>query len=135
MKAAHLFVYGTLRRRAGSAMYPLLACHAAFVGEASYQGVMYKVGRYPGVVPSRNSSDQVRGEVYRLRQPALVLPQLDRYEQCRPDLPERAEYIRERQAVRLRNGKRLTAWVYLYNRPVERLPRVPSGDFLKAARR
>jgi len=135
MKAAHLFVYGTLRRRAGSAMHPLLARHAAFVGEASYQGVMYKVGRYPGVVASGNSSDQVRGEVYRLRQPALVLPRLDRYEQCRSALPERAEYVREQQEVRLRSGKRLTAWVYLYNRPVERLPRIPSGDFLKYARR
>ena len=135
MKAVYLFVYGTLRRRAGSAMHPLLARYAAFVGEASYQGVMYKVGRYPGVVASENSGDQVWGEVYRLRQAALVLPRLDRYEQCRPGLPERAEYVREQQAVRLSSGKWLTAWVYLYNRPVERLPRIASGDFLKHAGR
>ncbi len=72
MKDEFLFVYGTLRRDVVGEMYRLLARYSDFVGEATYQGKLYKVTHYPGVVPSNDPADLVQGEVYRIRNPDLV---------------------------------------------------------------
>ena len=52
---AYLFVYGTLRRDTNSEMFQLLARQADFVGGANYQGKLYKIDDYPGVVASKNN--------------------------------------------------------------------------------
>jgi len=130
MKHESLFVYGTLRRDTNSDMFHLLARYANFIGYATYQGKLYKVDYYPGVVPSDNPSDIVQGEVYRLLDPSLVLLHLDVYEECGPGFPKPTEYIRKIQHVRLRSGETIQAWVYIYNRPTDNLELVPSGDFL-----
>ena len=125
-----LFVYGTLRRDAGSKMHHPLAEYADFVAEATYQGRLYRVDYYPGAVPSHNRMDRVRGEVYALREPEIVLPKLDHYEECGPGFPEPTEYIRRREEIMLADQTRCRAWVYIYNRPTDRLERIASGDFL-----
>ncbi len=132
MNDTYLFVYGTLRRDGGSEMIRLLTLYGECVGDAAFQGKLYKIGRYPGVVPSDDPSDLVRGEVYRLRAPGLVLLSLDQYEECGPDSPEPTEFVRRMEAVRLGSGETIRAWVYLYNRPTEGLERVPGGDFLQS---
>jgi gamma-glutamylcyclotransferase (GGCT)/AIG2-like uncharacterized protein YtfP len=129
MKDEFLFVYGTLRRDVGGEMYRLLTRHSDFVGEATYQGKLYKVTYYPGVVPSNDPSDLVQGEVYRLRNPDLVLPRLDEYEECGPGFKEPTEYVRLSQEIQLRKGETLSAWVYVYNRPINGLELMPVGDF------
>lgn len=131
MKDVFMFVYGTLRRDTNSEMYHLLARYADFVGDASYQGKLYKIDYYPGVVSSEDPSDVVQGEVYRLHDPDLVLSRLDQYEECGPGFPEPTEYIREIQHVQLQSGETIPAWIYLYNRPTNYLELVTSGDFLK----
>lgn len=98
---------------------------------ATYQGKLYRLGAYPGVVPSIKTSDKVQGEVYRLLFPALALQKLDRYEECSAGFPEPAEYLRTIQPVRMKNGKAISVWLYLYNRPVEGLQRLTSGNFMK----
>lgn len=82
MNEQFLFVYGTLRRDTNGQMYHLLARNADFVGEATFQGKLYKVDYYPGIVPSEDADDLVLGEVYRLRNPNYVLSHLDQYEEC-----------------------------------------------------
>lgn len=129
MRNVFLFVYGTLRRDPDSEMHHFLARHADFVGEATYQGKLYKIGDYPGAVPSEDRSDLVLGEVYRLRDCDLLLGRLDRYEGCGPGFPAPTEYIRKIQPVRLHCDETIPAWVYLYNRPTDNLERVESGDF------
>ena len=129
MKDEFLFVYGTLRRDVGGEMYRLLARYSDFVGEAAYQGKLYKVTHYPGVVPSNDPADLVQGEVYRLRNPDLVLPRLDEYEECGPGFKEPTEYVRLSQEIQLRKGETLSAWVYVYNRPINGLELMPVGDF------
>lgn len=131
MQAKNLFVYGTLRKDAGSETAHLLKQYAEFIGEGVCRGRLYKIKDYPGIVPSENPADQVRGEVFRLREPEIILPRLDQYEECGPAFPEPAEYVREEQEVRLENGEKLLAWVYVYNRPVDGLERIASGDFMK----
>ena len=125
----YLFVYGTLRRETASEMYHLLARCAVFVGEATYQGRLYRIDDYPGTVPSDDPTQQVKGEVYSLHEPAKLLSTLDQYEGCDPMATEPTEYVRVKQEVVLGTGQKLPAWVYLYNRPAEGLPVIASGDF------
>jgi gamma-glutamylcyclotransferase (GGCT)/AIG2-like uncharacterized protein YtfP len=124
-----LFVYGTLRRDVKGGMYHLLAKYGDFVDKATYQGRLFKVASYPGMIPSHDPEDIVHGEVYQLHHADTVLPRLDRYEGCGPNFAEPAEYLRVKKDVSLRNGKAISAWVYLYNRPTEALEPIESGDF------
>ena len=112
-------------------MASLLAQHTDFVDYASYQGKLYLVHDYPGVIASDNSSDIVHGEVYLLQKPSATLPLLDSYEECSPAFISAAEYIRKIQPVRLRSGKELFVWIYLYNRSTDKRIYISSGDFLK----
>ncbi len=125
-----LFVYGTLRKETAGAAGHLLARYAIFLGEATYQGRLYRINDYPGVVTSDDAAHQVKGEVYSLLAPAVVLPALDQYEECGPGFAEPAEYVRVRQeVVLLGSNQKLFAWIYLYNRTTEGLPLIISGDF------
>lgn len=125
-----LFVYGTLRKDTRSEMYRLLARYANFVAEGTYQGRLYKIDFYPGVVPSNDPSEWVKGEVYSLREPSIILPKLDQYEECGPGFPEPTEYVRRCQEIVLSDGTKCSAWVYIYNRHTNNLTRISSGDFL-----
>ena len=130
MNNSYLFVYGTLRRGTNSEMCQLLAQQADFVGEASYQGKLYKIDDYPGVVASENKTDLVQGEVYQLHDADFILPQLDDYEECGPSYLQPTEYVRELCEVRLKNGQIIQAWLYRYNRPTDTLELLASGDFI-----
>lgn len=125
-----LFVYGTLRRQARSPMHALLRRQAEFVGEGSYQGLLYLVAHYPGAVPSLDPAHQVRGDLFRLNGLPQSLAQLDAYEEIGATPAETDEYVREIAPIRLDDRRVIQAWVYRYNRPVSGLERVVSGDFL-----
>ncbi|TAN64623.1 MAG: gamma-glutamylcyclotransferase [Methylobacter sp.] len=127
-----IFVYGTLRRDANSDMHQLLAKYAEFVDDATYQGKLYKVDYYPGAVPSDNPNDVVvQGEVYLLHQAEVALPLLDQYEEFGPEFPDPNEFIRKKQSVLLKNGRTVTAWVYIYNHPTEGLELIESANFIQ----
>ncbi len=125
-----LFVYGTLRRAAAHPMHRLLH-PAAFLGPGQFQGRLYHLGNYPGVVPSDDPADVVHGEVYRLHEPAAILARLDEYEGCAGTASTATEYVRVVRNVRLA-GSGGTAWahLYLYQRPLAGVRRILSGDFL-----
>lgn len=123
-----LFVYGTLRRSAAGGMHPLLG-RAAFLGKAWWCGRLYLVDGYPGAVPDDTCSARVAGELYRLLDPSETLAALDAYEECGPHYGADAEYVRTVTVVELADGSESSAWIYLYNRPVDGLVRIASGDF------
>ena len=112
--AEYLFVYGTLRRNAGHAMHRILEENASFIGEAVYQGRLYMVENYPGVVPSSEPQCLVHGEVYRLYEVEATLPILDEYEQCGENFLQPVEYERKKQVVYLKDGEPIAALVYIY---------------------
>ena len=130
MKSEYLFVYGTLRGESFLDMAGLLKQKAQWVGRATYQGRLYRIDRYPGVVPSKEPQDQVHGDLYQIEDTKSLFPQLDLYEECGPSFPQPAEYIRTIQTIRCQDGRILDAWIYLYNRPTEERQWIPSGDFL-----
>jgi gamma-glutamylcyclotransferase (GGCT)/AIG2-like uncharacterized protein YtfP len=130
MSHAYLFVYGTLRRDTNSEMYHLLARYGHFVDDATYQGKLYMVRYYPGVVPSDNPQDIVHGEVYKLSCTDFVFSHLDDYEECGTNFLEPNEYVRRKEKVTLKSGEVISSWVYIFDRPTNGLEFIPSGDFL-----
>jgi len=94
------------------------------VGDAVFQGRLYRVADYPGAVASDDPADCVKGLLLALDNPAQVFSELDLYEGV-PDL-----FRRQPVMVKTGKGETLSAWIYLYNRPVRRLARIRSGDFL-----
>lgn len=126
-----LFVYGTLRRAAGLSQHAALLQQASFVTMASYQGRLYQISHYPGVVPSDNPAELVLGELYRLPDNQQILTALDRYEECSAEFSAPQLYRRLLQPVVLEKGHRVMAWVYVYNRSTDGLKQIVSGDFLQ----
>lgn len=126
-----LFVYGTLMRGFDHPMARLLAGNADFLGEAACRGRLHLVKHYPGLVLSGDAADIVHGELFRLREVEPMLREFDMYEACGDGFPEPTEYVRQMLAVTLADGAVHDAWTYLYNWPVDDLPRIASGRFLE----
>ena len=131
MSDVYLFVYGTLRENKQSDMFQLLIAHSSFYAKASFQGKMYRIAHYPGVIPSDNPDDLVIGDVYALANPDAILPKLDHYEGIGPEYEEPYEYERCEVRVKLENGELLECWMYLYRAEVEDVFQIESGDFSK----
>jgi gamma-glutamylcyclotransferase (GGCT)/AIG2-like uncharacterized protein YtfP len=120
-----LFVYGTLMRRQWGTLHPLLAGQAGFTDTGYFQGRLYQVARwYPGVVILMNAGDRVFGETYKIKNPAALFGKLDRYEGCSPDFAIPRDYKRQLHRIFLSNASAVLAWLYLYNRPVNRFRRL-----------
>jgi gamma-glutamylcyclotransferase (GGCT)/AIG2-like uncharacterized protein YtfP len=135
MISDRLFVYGTLLRGFDHPMARQLSRRADFLGEARCQGRLYRMTHhrikyYPGLVLSEDPADVVFGELFRLREPAQLLRELDAYEGCGEGFAEPTQYVRRMLPVTL-NDQAEQAWTYLYNWPVAQLPRIASGRFLE----
>ena len=123
-----VFFYGTLmagfdrRRRAG------IDAKLTYVGRGSITAALFDLGIYPAAVPSTDG--RVWGEVYSMSDTAQVLAALDDIEGYRVEDPDRSLYSRDLTEVTLPDGTHARAWVYFYNAPLGRAPRIPSGDYL-----
>jgi gamma-glutamylcyclotransferase (GGCT)/AIG2-like uncharacterized protein YtfP len=128
-----LFTYGTLRRAAGNAAHRLLADSAELVGHGFVRGRLYDAGEFPVLVPDPQGVE-VAGEVYRLFGPPNVFARLDQYEGFDPSSPDTSEFRRDLMPVTLGDGRTVTAWVYVYQRPLFDLQPIPHGDYAKFLR-
>lgn len=107
-----IFVYGSLRRKQGNSHW---MTNALLLGEHREQGYqLYSLGHYPGAVPGAGS---VNGEVYRID--ASTLAELDALR------TKGGEY--QRRLIQTPYG---SAWMYVYQRPVDGLVPIDSGDWL-----
>ena len=127
-----VFFYGTLmagfdrRRRAG------IDNKLSYIGRGSIQGSLFDLGLYPAAVPAPDG--HVWGEVYEMTEPATVLAALDEIEGYRHDDQDKSLYRRQQADVGLPDGSHAPAWVYFYNAPLGRAPRITSGDYLEHTR-
>lgn len=124
----HLFVYGTLRKGFDHPMACFLAERADHLGGARAPGLLYDLGRYPGMLDPAEPGDWVYGDLFALHDPAATLDALDRYEGC-PLPGEPALFERGLVAVTRDTGEAVTAWVYRYAGPVSEGQRLASGDY------
>ena len=127
-----VFFYGTLmagfdrRRRAG------IDDKLRYIGRGSIQGSLFDLGLYPAAVPA--AEGLVWGEVYEITDEATVLAALDEIEGYRHDDSDRSLYRRLKAEVAMPDGGHAMAWVYFYNAPLGRAPRIASGDYLEHTR-
>ncbi|MBS3963007.1 MAG: gamma-glutamylcyclotransferase [Methylomonas sp.] len=128
-----LFVYGTLRQDVRNKRHPLLQ-QADYLGKAGVNGTLYEIAGYPGLAIDSQQVAIVMGELYRLPSPR-VLARLDEYEECTARFAEPHEYRRIRAKVNLEDGHAIEAWLYRYNRTVQGLQPVPSGDYRRFSRK
>jgi gamma-glutamylcyclotransferase (GGCT)/AIG2-like uncharacterized protein YtfP len=126
-----MFVYGTLMSTAGGAYGQAarsrLKREAPERQAAVMRGRLFELGRYPGLTDSADAHDEVHGQLLELTDPAATMHWLDEYEAISTDPDTDNEYARVVRSVRLADGAAVTAWVYLYQRPVTGLVRVTSG--------
>jgi gamma-glutamylcyclotransferase (GGCT)/AIG2-like uncharacterized protein YtfP len=125
-----LFVYGTLRAFVDIPMARRLRRCARHVGTARAPGRLYDVGPYPGVTLPRRRSEWVAGDLYELRSPRALLRVLDLYEAGAAGR-ERPRFVRVRATVVLADGRRRSAWLYLYRPPVRPQTRIRCGDYAR----
>ena len=124
-----VFFYGTLRtgfnrtRRAGVDRF------LKFLGRGWINGKLFDLGIYPAAVPATDG--RVFGEVFEITDPPAVLAALDRIEGHRPAAPESSLYNRVRVPATLNDGRIEDVWVYFYNAPLGRAPRIASGDYIE----
>jgi gamma-glutamylcyclotransferase (GGCT)/AIG2-like uncharacterized protein YtfP len=111
----------------GFSRRPLLGPSATLEGRACARGSLYDFGDYPGGV--LDDGGWVHGELYRVPDLAARLPTLDRAEWYDPTDEAASLYVRRRAAVRLDDGETREAWIYVYNGPPGRGPRIVSGDW------
>ena len=129
MSSDYLFVYGLLRRNAKHEMSTFLNEHARFVSEATFQGKLYLIEYYPGVIESEYPPDLVKGDFFQITD-SSILTTLDHFEGIENGREEPCEYRREIRQVLLPNDTSGEAWIYLYNWEVNPKKRITSGDFL-----
>lgn len=128
-----LFTYGTLRRAAGHAAHRLLADSAELVGNGSVRGRLYDAGEFPALVPDPKGAE-VRGEVYRVFGPPGIFARLDQYEGFDPVSPDTSEFRRDLVPVAMNDQRTVTAWAYVYQRPLFDLQPIPHGDYARFLR-
>jgi gamma-glutamylcyclotransferase (GGCT)/AIG2-like uncharacterized protein YtfP len=127
--ADFVFFYGTLmagfdrRRRAG------IDSKLTYRGRGSIRAALFDLGIYPAAVPAPEGV--VWGEIYEMADPDAVLAALDDIEGYRIDDPDKSLYARDQAEVTLPDGSNERAWVYFYNAPLGRAPRIASGDYLE----
>lgn len=111
------------RRRAG------IDTKLTYRGRGSVRGSLFDLGIYPAAVPA--AEGLVWGEVYEMTAPDAVLAALDDIEGYRPDDPDKSLYARTLADATMPDGSVERAWVYFYNAPLGRAPRIASGDYLE----
>ena len=128
----YIFVYGTLRKACPTGAHTKYLAGATFIDYALVRGSLYRVSYYPALLLAEmtdTSAGEVIGEIYKLAS-AHQLTDLDTYEECDyPAQPEQ-EYLRQKITVITASGITLSAWVYCYQRAIEGLEVMASGDFL-----
>ncbi len=128
----NLFVYGTLLRGFPKSSFLQQPYRAEFAGEGRVRGYLYDAGSFPAFVPDE-SGPEVVGEIYRITDPDLVLDTLDTIEGYNTTHPERSLYVRK-EIPAICDGKELQVMVYVYNLPVQNLPRIEFGDYRRYVR-
>jgi gamma-glutamylcyclotransferase (GGCT)/AIG2-like uncharacterized protein YtfP len=124
-----LFVYGTLMGDVRSNIAQFLRRNSRFLGHYQVQGQLYDLGFYPGLILSNDEGRRVTGHLYQLLDPYSTLFTLDDYEDIVPGREDAGLYRRELVDVH-RKSETESAWIYLYNKPIDNLPLIPFDNYL-----
>lgn len=137
----YVFVYGTLMR--GLHNHRVMEqAKGKYIGKAKMYGKsMYDVGGFPAVV---DGGGDIVGEVYSIPEDVEyrdwrgeivkakgvhVLDALEGYNPNRP--PNQNMYLRKKAKVLMNTGKHVWVSYYYWNRPINHMRLIKSGDYRK----
>ncbi len=124
-----VFFYGTLMTPFHRTARLRIDQHLVLRGRGTIAAALFDLGIYPAAVPT--SDAVVRGEVYEIMHPTIVMGALDELEGYRDNEPDSSLYRRVLTPVTLEDGSTLDAWTYFYNAPLGGAERIESGDYLE----
>lgn len=126
-----IFFYGTLMPGIANPLSDLIHKNTSRVGNGSYQGKLFLVGDYPGVVPDKSPKSRVFGVIHKLMHDPELLSVIDDYEGYDFENEENSLFIRKSVVIDMENGERRNCWIYLYNKDVSGLTHLPHGNYLR----
>ena len=127
---SRLFVYGTLMQGHDNDAARRFHQEAVYMERGTIPGRLYHIGEYPGAIyDSSNRSEQIQGEIWRMKDPASTLSWLDEYEEFGAQFPAPNEFIRRVLAVQPEEGYHLACYVYLYDRFTDGRAVISDGDW------
>jgi gamma-glutamylcyclotransferase (GGCT)/AIG2-like uncharacterized protein YtfP len=118
-----LFVYGTLLTGEGNWSWALKPQKGK--PDSLSPAKLYHLGGFPGMKPSENINDSVKGEVFQITPEQLR--RIDNLEGFDPNRENNTFYFRT--TVKLESG--IKAETYIYFRDVSEDQLIPSGDWRK----
>ncbi len=124
-----VFFYGTLRTGFNRTTRAGVDALLKYAGNGWISGKLFDLGLYPAAVPATDA--RVFGEIFEMTDTPAVLEALDRIEGYLPAEPERSLYNRVRVPATFEDGRSEDVWVYFYNAPLGRAPRIISGDYIE----
>lgn len=137
VKSDYLFVYSSLLQGFPTPDYEYVSQYFDFVGPAKTRGKLSVLNDIVVGTPTEEER-YVTGELYRIKEQdhfSFAIGQLDEYEGVNPEPPREPLYVRTTADVALDDGTHVNAWVYWYNKPVDGLPVIESGNVLDFLRR
>lgn len=125
----YLFLYGTLKPKEAASDVAETVKTLRRVGPATIPGRLYDFGDYPGAVIEQSAKTSIKGELFELPNDDSALKALDEYEEFDRTDKKNSLFVRARALADLTDGRRLTSWVYVYNRNPGSARLIVSGDY------
>ena len=110
-----LFVYGTLHPDRAPDEIAHVVRRFKTLGSGTIRARMHRFHDFPAIKIDPKNGSRITGEVFQLPS-AVVLKELDEYEEYYPAALDRSLFQRKQVKVRLQNGTSTDCWVYEYNR-------------------
>lgn len=132
-----IFVYGTLMDSIIKDTLPKIDLHIRKRKNGKINARLFDLGEYPGAKPTTIKSKEVFGKIYEVDPKHFnsVLITLDDYEEYNPNKKQDSLYIRKITPVISEDGSLSLAWVYWYNKPIDRKNEIVTGDYKKYLKR
>ena len=119
----YLFIYGTLLPEISGRMSQWMAKNSEVICSGSIPGNLYLISDYPAAVYDIYSSDCVIGLIVELPNKKDCFSILDSY--------EGKEYQRTIRHVTGNDSIERMCWMYLYNRPINNLQLISTGNYVE----
>ena len=132
-----IFVYGTLMDSIIKDALPKIDLHIRKKENGKINARLFDLGEYSGAKPTTTKSKEVFGKIYEVDPKHFdsVLVTLDDYEEYNPNKKQASLYIRKITPVITQDGSLSLAWVYWYNKPINRKSEIETGDYKKYLKR
>lgn len=119
----YLFIYGTLLPEISGRMSKWMAKNSEVICSGSIPGFLYLISDYPAAIYDNETSDCVQGLIVELPNKVHCFSILDSY--------EGKEYLRTINHVTGKDSIERMCWMYLYNRPINNLQLISTGNYVE----